>query len=267
MPKWPSKRWIMDYTNFKNGKLIPAERIVVKDKKIISSKYKVDYSNYSENNTWKLREKILEIISNNLDKGSKNSFIPLNVITTKNNEADVDRIFNKFQIRNVFWDWYRDKTNYYILFLDELNFKLEKSEVAKVLSKFNANYLNKTPKKNSLVKTRNIKTPELVVEGGIGILFIDGDKIQIGPANNSPLKLLKIMYPFGKSVAINAVYNASTTIRSKNKNVSLSLLEKKEKLRMRIKDLQSIFNGNKKIKTKLKLKFNDNDETVFLNIS
>lgn len=99
------------------------------------------------------------------------------------------------------------------------------------------------------------------IEKNIGFLLIDGGKIEIGPAKNIPFKLLEALCPFSAVKAVNAVFDMSSTDRSKFKKGELTLLQKQEVLRSRIKELQNILQGKK---VKLKLVFKDDAETVYM---
>lgn len=113
-------------------------------------------------------------------------------------------------------------------------------------------------KKGSLSK----RTEEQIrSEFGVGFLLTNGKEVKIGSDKGSTFKFLKALCPFGTPKAIAAVYDASTTQRSKHRNASLSLPEKKDVLCHRVKDLQGVLNGKK---IKITLKFDDSAGTVYL---
>lgn len=96
----------------------------------------------------------------------------------------------------------------------------------------------------------------------MGFLLIDKEKIEIGPAKNIPFKLLESLCPFEKTNSVNALFNITTTEKSKYKKKELSFSQKADVLRTRIKDLQDILKKSRKIK--VRLFFNKKDETVFM---
>ncbi len=102
---------------------------------------------------------------------------------------------------------------------------------------------------------------QCIIEKEIGYLVFNDEKIKIGPSKNVPFKLLQALCPLGKPKAINAIFNLSTTSRSKLKNENANFSAKKKVLTQRIKELQEIL---PKKKIKVSIVFNDTDETVFL---
>ncbi|OHA83538.1 MAG: hypothetical protein A2937_00310 [Candidatus Yonathbacteria bacterium RIFCSPLOWO2_01_FULL_47_33b] len=98
-------------------------------------------------------------------------------------------------------------------------------------------------------------------EHGIGFLSLNGQKVQIGSDKNINFKLLETLCPFGEEKAMETVFRATTTSRSKHINSNLSPLEKQGVLRMRIKELQDIL---KKEGVRVTLGFNHKAGTVYL---
>lgn len=120
---------------------------------------------------------------------------------------------------------------------------------------------------NAPVNTLEITTETSSVEekSGIGYFNIDRRKIQIGPAKNVPYKLLEALCPIGTQKSVDTVFTKSST-RKNLKAISAS--EQFTALKNRLKDLQKIFNKEKKVKTKDKIKISLNREketgTIYL---
>ncbi|MCE9585092.1 hypothetical protein K8Q94_00525 [Candidatus Nomurabacteria bacterium] len=109
-----------------------------------------------------------------------------------------------------------------------------------------------------------VKTPQTIVENGTGYFLLDGGKIEVGPAKNIPFKLLEALCPLGQAKAINAIFNTSSSDRSKFKTESLSTAQKQDILRTRIKELQETL---RKKKVRVSLVFNERDEVVSLKLA
>lgn len=114
-------------------------------------------------------------------------------------------------------------------------------------------------------KKKSENTSQTIIENSTGYLLLNGGKIEVGPAKNIPFKLLEALCPFGTVKAINAIFNTSSTDRSKfRSDTQISLPQKQDILRTRIKELQEILRKNSKNKIKVSLGFNESAETVFL---
>lgn len=123
--------------------------------------------------------------------------------------------------------------------------------------------INEVVDRISSKKSSNVSETSVIEKAGIGFLLYNEGEIEIGPIKNIAFKLLEVLCPLGKDVSINAVFDKTTSDRSKHKGSKLLLPEKKEKLQNRIKELQEILS---KKKIKIRLKFKDSDETVFMEI-
>jgi len=100
-----------------------------------------------------------------------------------------------------------------------------------------------------------------LVENGIGFLLINGGKIEIGPAETIPFKLVDALCPLGSVKGTNRVYTLSTSARSKLKNEPMSRPEKEVVLQSRLKELQKPL---RKKKIDVSLVFDASNETVLL---
>jgi len=113
-------------------------------------------------------------------------------------------------------------------------------------------------------KVQTKTSSSINIKNGIGFLILDDREIKICSEGNIPFRFLKILTPLGKRVAINAVFNESTSDRSKlSKDKSLSLEQKKDVLKHRVKELQDVLKGKG---VNICLDFLDSDETVFLKL-
>jgi hypothetical protein len=106
-----------------------------------------------------------------------------------------------------------------------------------------------------------VHTSETKIKKGKGYLVLDGAEIEIGSSKNIPFRLLEALCPFGKPIAISALYDNTSNEDSRLTDKSFSIEEKKEKLRNRIKDLQQILPSKK---LRVSLGFNENEGTVYM---
>lgn len=125
----------------------------------------------------------------------------------------------------------------------------------------NADAQKEEPKKQEMTDK---KTAQTVIKNGVGYLLLNGGEIVVGPSKNIPFKLLEALCPLGATKGTNAIFNLSSSDRSKFKNEPLTLLEKQDILRTRIKELQEIL---RKKKTKVSLVFDERNETVLLKLA
>lgn len=144
-------------------------------------------------------------------------------------------------------------------FIDVLEFEYDEDRA--YIYRFPEEFKRRNKTEAILPSSKKVELDIIKDENGIGYLFLDSKKIELGPIKNVPFKLLNLLFPFGSIKAINVVFNVTNTDRSKYKTEQLSLLKKQEILRNRIKELQRIL---KTKKVKVKLVFNENDETTFL---
>jgi len=133
----------------------------------------------------------------------------------------------------------------------------------RIFSDSNKSTVTNQPKQQVQEKADE-KTPQTVSKGGIGYLLLNGGEIEVGPSKNIPFKLLEALCPLGTVKGTNAIFNLSSSDRSKFKDVSLSLLQKQDILRTRIKELQETL---RRKKVKVSLVFNEGDETILLRLA
>lgn len=155
--------------------------------------------------------------------------------------------------------WEDMRERYYRFY--ETLFALEKSGDIEIkdlrMTEVIISFLEKTTEKN--ITSNNESSTE--VTDRIGFLLHNGEKIEIGPANNIPFIMLDVFLPFGKPVAVDTALKMTTSDRSKYKIGGLSILDKQDTLRNRIKELQKIL---PKKKLRVHLVFKESDGTVFM---
>lgn len=100
----------------------------------------IDYfNNVSQRNLWQLELSIIKLISKGAIKSKlKISKVPIKLIAIKDrNENEVDKIFNELESQEVFFDWYKDKENYTVEFLNTRKLKKQHDFIFGIVSKFN----------------------------------------------------------------------------------------------------------------------------------
>jgi hypothetical protein len=180
----------------------------------------------------------------------------LHVVRTDGKYVVLDSIsYDSFVEEGQWEDWI--ETEDYIktqrdLQLHDLN--KEKIDVEKVVQVVSNNV-------NQIVSNGIPHTSETKIKNGKGYLVLDGAEIEVGPSKNIPFRFLNALYPFGKAVAITALYENTSNEDSRLTDKSYSVEEKKEKLKNRIKDLQQLLPSKK---LRVRLGFNDNEGTVYM---